>query len=562
MTRRQRREFNKDRHDRDESREAFKFPLDIDSDDTNTKSVTPLDSPPAYVRRPQRETRYTASKPSVKRPTRMTISKARQVPSAVYGLKKPERTERDEREIYLEKFKNYNSVIVDKIVQERVQREKKKDKQKMKEQQRRAELAALKKKRDAQKANGEPAAHKQKPALREKQRDTLSVLGSKQNKLREKQQSAAGKRIGPNITQPGISMLGSAQAADYKEPDAELWKKIDDAFINLNVEGRVISYTSNGVIGRYEVKLNRAFRVSNIPRLNEALKEELNLDELRIMSPLIGTSNIGLEVPLENVRPITFRTLFESSSLKLRKSDYKFAIGKTVDDKIFSYELSKAGHILIHGNQPNYDTNVTDNILLSLLMNHNSSDLRIAIASEDDKYDDYLDVPHSYGSRVSLTDPDALKIFLQELNDRSVAFRRAHVRNIQSYNSRVKFESKKATLVIIIDDLAALLENKNPEAVRALIQILKQGKPLGIHVIANYANADSGIRYELLQLLQTKIAFYDANNNAVSGTDELTQGNDALAVIPTSNKPNRISIGAVNKLVKQSVFDHIKHNNR
>src|SRR5699024_9082823 len=154
--------------------------------------------------------------------------------------------------------------------------------------------------------------------------DTLSVLGSKQNKLREKQQAANGKRIGPNAAQPGISMLGSAQAADYKEPDKALAEKIDEAFVKLNVEGRVISYTSNGIIGRYEVKLNRAFRVSNIPRLNAALKEELSLNELRIMSPLIGMSNIGLEILLENPRLITFRTLFEASSLKLRKSDYKF----------------------------------------------------------------------------------------------------------------------------------------------------------------------------------------------------------------------------------------------
>ncbi len=561
MTRRQKREFNKERHDKDVSKESFKFPLDIDnSEDAGPESITPLDPMPDYVRRPQRETKYSAPKPSVKRPTRMTISKARQVPSAVYGSKKPKRTGQDEREIYLEKFKNYNSVIVDKIVSERNEREKRKDKQKMKEQQQRAELAALKKKRDAQKANGETV--KQKSPSREKQRDTLSVLGTKQEKLREKQQASTGKRIGPNATQPGINMLGNAQAANYKEPDKALWEKIDTAFIKLNVEGRVISYTSNGIIGRYEVKLNRAFRVSNIPRLNEALKEQLDLAELRIMSPLIGTSNIGLEVPLENVRPITFRTLFETSSLKLRKSDYKFVIGKTVDDKIFSYELSKAGHILICGNQPNYDTSVIDNILLSLLMNHSSNDLKVALAADDDKYDDYLDVPHSFGDRVSPGDPDALKMFMHELNERSVQFRRAHVRNVQSYNSRVKFESRKATLVIVIDDLTALLQNKNPEAVRSLIQILKQGKPLGIHVIANYVNTDSGIRYELLQLLQTKIAFYDADNNTVGGTDELTEGNDALAVIPTSNKPNRISIGTVNKTVKQSVFDHIKHNNR
>src|SRR5699024_11359626 len=89
-----------------------------------------------------------------------------------------------------------------------------------------------------------------------------------------------------------------------------------------------------------------------------------------------------------------------------------------------------------------------------------SSDL--AIAAEDNKYDDYLDVPHSYSSRVSPTDKETLKMFLHELNERSVAFRRAHVRNIQSYNSRVKFESRKATLVIIIDDLAALLHNTHP----------------------------------------------------------------------------------------------------
>src|SRR5699024_8595947 len=395
----------------------------------------------------------------------------------------------------------------------------------------RSELAALKKKRDAQKANGEIVKAKAEP--KNKQHDTLSVLGSKQNKLREKQQAATGKRIGPNVTQPGVSILGTAQTADYKAPDNNLAKQIDDAFDKLNVEGRVTGYTSNGVIGRYEVKLNRAFRVSNIPRLNTALKAELGLDELRIMSPLIGTSNIGLEVPLAEVRPITFRTLFEASSLKLRKPDYKFAVGKTVDDKIFSYELSKAGHILIYGNQPNYDTNVIDNILLSLLMNHSAHELKVAVAAADDTYDDYLDVPHSFGRRMAPDDPETMKIFLTELNERSVQFRRAHVRNIQSYNSSVKFESKKATLVIIIDDIAAIKVNKYTDKQSGLVQILKQGKPLGIHVIANNMNTDQNIRYELLQLLQTKSAFYDAENKAVSGTDELTQGNDALAVIPT-----------------------------
>lgn len=117
-------------------------------------------------------------------------------------------------------------------------------------------------------------------------------------------------------------------------------------------------------------------------------------------------------------------------------------------------------------------------------------------------------------------------------------------------------------MVVVIDDLQGILTNENPEVPRALIQILRQGKPLGIHVIANYKNTDQNIRYELLQLMQTKISFYDEDSDVVNSSNELTEGNDTLVVIPTSNKPNRVSIGQVSKLVRQSVFDHIKHNNR
>lgn len=556
---RNRREFNKKRHEEDVRKKGFKFPLDIDNaDNEEVEKIEPLEKP-AYVKRKQRGKKYSVSKPSVKRPTRLTISKASQVPSSVYGLNNPNKEKRDEREIYLEKFKNYNSVIVEKIVQERLDKEKRKEKMKRAEQQRRAELAVLKKKIEHQKANGET---KQKPTTKNDKNSTLSVLGSKQNKLRERQQVAMGKRVGPNISQPGMNVLGETQADNYSEPDKVLWEKIDDAFVKLNVEGEVIKYISNGIIGRYEVKLNRSFRVSNIPRLNEALRNELELDELRIMSPLIGSSNIGLEVPVTTPKPIMFRTLFESSSLKLRKNDLKFIVGKTIDDKIFSYELAKAGHIMIYGNQPNYETDVIDNILLSLLMNHGPQELNIAVAADNSSYDDYLDLPHAFGERMSLAEKNPVQHILTELNERNIQFRRAHVRNIQSYNNRVKYESKKPTLVVIIDDLTTLLENDNADTIRGIIQILKQGKPLGIHLIANYENSNNNIRYELLQMLQTKISFYDSDNKVINSSDELTKGNDTFIVIPTSNKPNRVSIGTIKKMTKQSVLDHIKYNNR
>ncbi|CAD2076549.1 DNA translocase FtsK [Jeotgalicoccus meleagridis] len=559
---RRRREFNKDSRINDNKRESFKFPLDIDNsslsnDDQDVR--TPSDQPSVYNKRDSKEEKYQLTRPSVKRPTRHTILKARDIPSAIYGSKRKQ-PERDSKEVYGEKFKNYNSIIVSQIVKERKEKEQRQRDIKKKENQRRAQLAAEEKRRKARIQNGEISD--KKTGAKKKEKERLSVLGSKEEVLRKKQLQNQSKRLGPSMSQPGISILGDYQETDYQEADKLLINRINEAFDTLGVEGKVIGYVSNGIIGRYEVKLNRSFRVANVPHLNQALKKNLGLDHLRIMSPLIGTSNIGLEVPLSEVNPITFRTLFESSSLKLRKNDFKFVLGKTVDDKIFSYELSKAGHILVYGNQTLYDTQPVDMILLSLLMNHSPHDLRISVIAEDDSYDDYLDVPHLFGHKVSPSSEHALLDVLTELNNRNVQFRRAHVRNIQSYNNRVKFESEKATMVVVIDDLQGILTNENPEVPRALIQILRQGKPLGIHVIANYKNTDQNIRYELLQLMQTKISFYDEDSDVVNSSNELTEGNDTLVVIPTSNKPNRVSIGQVSKLVRQSVFDHIKHNNR
>ena len=122
---RRRREFNKDSRINDNKRESFKFPLDIDNsslsnDDQDVR--TPSDQPSVYNKRDSKEEKYQLTRPSVKRPTRHTILKARDIPSAIYGSKRKQ-PERDSKEVYGEKFKNYNSIIVSQIVKERKEKE-------------------------------------------------------------------------------------------------------------------------------------------------------------------------------------------------------------------------------------------------------------------------------------------------------------------------------------------------------------------------------------------------------------------------------------------------------
>ena len=143
------------------------------------------------------------------------------------------------------------------------------------------------------------------------------------------------------------------------------------------------------------------------------------------------------------------------------------------------------------------------------------------------------------------------------MNRRNVQFRRAHVRNIQSFNTRVKQESRKSSIVVYIDEVDKIFERNNPEVIRQILQILKQGKALGIHLVLNHTNTDASIKYQLLNLIQTKISYYDKNNRVIEGADKLFEGNDCLVTISTSNRPVRLNIGTVTDEVLDNIVKYL-----
>ena len=74
----------------------------------------------------------------------------------------------------------------------------------------------------------------------------------------------------------------------------------------------------------------------------------------------------------------------------------------------------------------------------------------------------------------------------------------------------------------------------------------------------NHSRNDVGIRFELLQMMQTRISFKDEKSKVVEGAKELTEGNDMLIQIPTSNKPLRVNAGVLSQEIKEDVLSHLK----
>src|SRR5699024_11782220 len=76
----------------------------------------------------------------------------------------------------------------------------------------------------------------------------------------------------------------------------------------------------------------------------------------------------------------------------------------------------------------------------------NPNEFRILIASDKNHYEDYKSLPHLFQPKKSVMDPDVLSGLFKELNDRHNQFRRAHVRNLNSFNQRVSYESRKSVI--------------------------------------------------------------------------------------------------------------------
>lgn len=620
---RRRRQFNSELDDEKNYRERFRFPLELDDENNeNDKAyrdepVRKDNDSASYIRKEQEKPLFDETKKAYRKESGFRITKARDIPSAVHGSRKHLESKEDEKEegadtqkalpgvssvpsaihgtnkkhlseeelSYIEADKKnvqiakkgYSSPIIENLKRERLLRAKKEQKRleerrrrKEREQARYDDPYNLKGTQPAQQPEQEhetvesietsEVSKESEKAVIPKTSSPFNVIMTPYDKKKQlNRQKSETKRQGPKYTMPSIHMLGSDKTADYGEADEMLAEQVIEAFEAAGVPAEIHDYKTNGVVGRFGISLERTFRLSNIARLREHLAPKLPLDNFRVIAPIIGTSNIGIEFPLQEPIHIPFSKVFSSSSLKLRKNDFKFVIGKTVDDKIFSYELQKAGHTLIYGNNEVDSSNIIDNVLISLMMNHNPNEFRILIASDKPYYDDYKGLPHLFQPQKSIMDPDVLSGLFKELNHRHNQFRRAHVKNLNSYNQRVSYESRKSVIAVVIDDLSQLFENNNPDAVRTIVQVLKKGKPLGIHLIMKHTRPDVNIRFEWLQMMQTRISFKDEDSNVIEGSETLVDGNDMLIQIPTSNKALRVNGALLPVDSKQRVFSHLKN---
>ncbi len=131
---------------------------------------------------------------------------------------------------------------------------------------------------------------------------------------------------------------------DIEEQEANQ-KKIEHALNSYGIGIKQISATVGPTVTLYEIVLQEGIKLSRIKNLEDDIMMSLAAKGIRIIAPIPGKSAVGIEVPNEKAQIVSMHSLIASKKFQEeKKMDLPVAIGKTITNEIFMFDLAKTPH--------------------------------------------------------------------------------------------------------------------------------------------------------------------------------------------------------------------------
>lgn len=223
----------------------------------------------------------------------------------------------------------------------------------------------------------------------------------------------------------------------------------------------------------------------------------LSAVSVRIQAPIPGKDTVGIEIPNEIRELVSLRELFASETFTASKDPLTLAIGKDISGIPFTSDLAKMPHLLVAGATGQGKSVFINSVLMSLLFKTTPDSLQLLLI--DPKRIElavYADLPHLVHPVVTDMSQakNALDWAVHEMDKRYEAMSRMGVRNILSYNAKLKQmgDDKPENLVdlqpipymvIIIDELADLMLTAAKEVETSIVRLAQLARAAGIHLI-------------------------------------------------------------------------------
>lgn len=294
-----------------------------------------------------------------------------------------------------------------------------------------------------------------------------------------------------DLLQTYTQMVDSAEENHEEKLDI-IRRTLEEFHINVEPQG----YVQGPSITRYELAMPAGITVKNILKYDDDLKMRLaSKNGVRIEAPIPGKNLVGIEVANKHRVTVGLKEVLEGSAdKKSKKTDLIFALGKDIVGNSITDNLAKGPHFLVAGATGSGKSVCLNVMIVSMLMRYSPEDLRlILIDPKRVGFRVYEHLPHLMLDEI-VTDPQRSLAVLawayEEMERRYQTFQDCEevVSDLESYNDFVERTCKKTTprmarIVIIIDELADLMETCKKDMESRIRALAQKARAAGIHLV-------------------------------------------------------------------------------
>ena len=289
---------------------------------------------------------------------------------------------------------------------------------------------------------------------------------------------------------------------DMEEQNANK-NRIVEVLRNFGVEISSIKATVGPTITLYEIPPAQGVRISKIRNLEDDIALSLSALGIRIIAPIPGKGTIGIEVPNAKPNIVSMESILNSKKFQESQMELPCAVGKTITNEVFMFDLAKIPHLLVAGATGQGKSVGLNAIITSLLYKKHPAELKIVLIDPKkvefsiytplEKH--FLAMVPDEGAEPIITDVTkvvrTLNSLCKEMDTRYDLLKIAGARNIKEYNKKFKDRQLNPQnghkfmpyIVVVIDEFGDLIMTAGKEIELPIARIAQLARAVGIHMV-------------------------------------------------------------------------------
>ena len=314
--------------------------------------------------------------------------------------------------------------------------------------------------------------------------------------------------------------------------------RIVTALRHYGIETESIKTTVGHTVTLYEIVPKNGVGITQIKKLEEDIM--LSAMSIRIIAPMPSKDAIGIEVPNEKPQVVSMHSVIASERFqKEQEMHLPVAIGRTITNEVFMFDLAKTPHLLIAGATGQGKSVAVNAILTSLFYKKSPAELKLVLVDPKVvEFASYKALSRHYLAAMPdveeedfiLTDCEkvinTLNSLVIEMENRYKLLMDAGVRNIVDYNDKFLkhgLDSEKLVadnlhhqflpyIVIVIDEYGDFTMQAGKQVETPIVRITQKARAVGMHMILTTQRPSVNIVTGVIKAnIPTRIAFRTAS---------------------------------------------------